>query len=73
MSIRSRIAAWLRGSAARPAPALASRHDRRAAARERAKEQGGPAWPADERHVADPSRADIPDVTPGTPGGPIGS
>ena len=71
VSIRDRITAWLRGDAGDPAEPLPPRHQRRIDARARAADSGGPAWPADERHVTDTSSAGIPDITPGTPGSDV--
>jgi hypothetical protein len=52
-------------SDAGPAPELASRHERREAARERHHETDEPMWTEADRHVGGPGKRDVQDVTPG--------
>jgi hypothetical protein len=60
----------LRGLISGPTPSgpLASRHERREAARERHHETGEPAWTADDRHLSREGEHLVEDVSPGTPG-----
>ena len=61
---------WLRriGSAGRARVSLASRRERREAARRRHRETGEPAWTEADRHPGDPGDSVVADVTPGLPG-----
>jgi len=67
MSIVSRIAAFLRGTAA-PAEPVLPRRARREEARERHRETGGPAWTPADRRTDTPVPREVQDVAPGTPG-----
>ena len=66
MGIWKRLRSLL--SARAPAAPLASRHDRREAARERHHETGEPAWTERDRHPGPDGEHLVADVAPGTPG-----
>jgi len=50
------------------APRLATRHERREAARRRHQETGEPLWTPDDRHLGSGGEHVVADVAPGTPG-----
>jgi hypothetical protein len=66
MSIRTRLRAFLAGR--EQTMPLASRHERREAARRRSHETGEPAWTDDDRHLGPDGEHWVADVSPGTPG-----
>ena len=67
MSVLDRSARLPVGASTRTT-SLASRHERRAAARERHHETGEPAWSDADRHTEPDGEAWVADVAPGTPG-----
>jgi hypothetical protein len=67
MWLRLRITSRLGGGAGRPAE-IPPRHERREAARERHHATGEPAWTPGDRHLGEPSKREVQDVTSGTPG-----
>jgi hypothetical protein len=64
------VLSWLKtlGSLGDARVALASRRERRDAARRRHRETGGPAWTDSDRHLGETAERVVADVTPGTPG-----
>jgi hypothetical protein len=66
MGVWARVRAFLSGGA-RAVP-LATRHERREAARKRHHETGEPAWTDDDRHLGPDGEHWVADVAPGTPG-----
>jgi hypothetical protein len=64
------LLAWLRSLASVRATEhpLASRHERREAARRRSQQVGGPAWTDEDRHLGPSGERLVADVAPGTPG-----
>jgi len=64
------LLSWLRGRTASQGSGstLASRRERRAAARRRHQESGQPGWTKKDRHVNGPGSRQAADVAPGTPG-----
>lgn len=66
MTLRSRLREFLSGrSFGRP---LASRHERREAARRRHHDTGEPPWSPEDRHLGPAGEVWVADVTPGLPG-----
>ena len=66
VSVMTRLRDFLSGP--RPDHPLASRHERRAVARERHHETGEPAWSDADRHTDPDGEVWVADVAPGTPG-----
>jgi hypothetical protein len=67
VNLISRIADWL-SARATPSPAAPTRRERRAAARQRHREAGGPLWTKDDLQEGPAGTHWVADVTPGTPG-----
>ena len=66
MSVLTRLRAFLSGP--HPDRPLASRHERRAAARARHRQTGEPVWSEADRHTEPDGERWVADVAPGTPG-----
>jgi hypothetical protein len=65
MGVWDRLRAFISGRTSMP---LASRHERRAAARRRHRETGEPLWTDEDRHLGPDGERWVADVAPGTPG-----
>ncbi|MEP6638155.1 MAG: hypothetical protein ABJC39_02300 [Chloroflexota bacterium] len=66
MEIKDRLRAFILGwTSSEP---LATRHERREAARQRHHKTGEPLWAAADRHLGPGGERLVADVTPGTPG-----
>jgi hypothetical protein len=66
MDIWSRLRGFISGRT--PSIPLATRRERREAARRRHRETGEPPWASDDRHLGPDSERSVADVSPGTAG-----
>lgn len=66
MNVWNRLRALISGDTS--STPLATRHERREAARERHRDTGEPPWTSEDRHLNPDGDRSVADVAPGTPG-----